>query len=204
MINPYTHQEYSLLIVISGPSGVGKDAVIEQMKLLGYPFHFVITATSRPKRSYEVHGQDYFFVSKHEFETMIEKGKLLEYAVVYDEYKGIPKAQVQTALASGKDVVMRIDVQGARTIRQIIPESILVYLSAESEDALMKRLQKRKTESQEQLAIRIKTARQEHEQLDLFDYIVINRAGELDTTCATIASIIKAERCRVHQKEIQL
>ena len=110
-----------LLIVISGPSGVGKDTVLQRMKERGLPFHFVVTATTRPQRPGEVDGVDYFFLTHDQFADMIEHNELLEHAIVYNDYKGIPKQQVRQALASGQDVVMRIDVQGAETIRTSVP-----------------------------------------------------------------------------------
>ena len=203
-IDPYNHRDSPLLVVISGPSGVGKDMTLKRMQELGYPFHFVVTATTRPKRPDEMHGVDYFFISKSEFAEMIEQEELLEYAVVYGDYKGIPKEQVRQALASGKDVVMRIDVQGAATIRKLVPEAVLIYLSAETEEALVRRLMERKTEPEDQLKLRIATARQELKQLGWFDYVVINAENQLDETCHNIAAIITAERCRVHQREINL
>ncbi|RMF02283.1 MAG: guanylate kinase [Chloroflexi bacterium] len=203
-IKPYSHKESPLLVVISGPSGVGKDMTILRMKELGYPFHFVVTATTRPQRSGEENGVDYFFVSMSEFAEMIEMDELLEYAVVYGDYKGIPKAQVRKALASGKDVIMRIDVQGAETIRRLVPEAVFIFISAESESALVRRLRQRKTEPEDQLKMRIATARQEMKRLDLFDYVVINYQDQLDETCKKIAAIITAERCRVQQREINL
>ena len=203
-IIPYNHQEKPILVVISGPSGVGKDMTITRLKELGYPFHFVVTATTRPKRPNETNGVDYFFISTSEFAEMIEQGELLEYAVVYGDYKGIPKAQVREALVSNKDVIMRIDVQGAATIRRLVPEAVLIYLSAESEEALVRRLQERKTEPEDQLKMRIATARQELKRLDLFDYVVINAEDQLDQTCEKIAAIITAEKCRVEQREINL
>lgn len=203
-IDPYNREEKPVMVVISGPSGVGKDLTLKRMKELGYPFYFVVTATTRPRREGEVDGVDYFFVSKGEFAKMIERDDLLEHAVVYGDYKGIPKEQVRRALASGQDVIMRIDVQGASTLRRIVPEAIFIYLSAESEKALVERLRERKTEPEDQLALRIATARQEQKRLDLFDYLVVNSNGKLDETCETIAAIIKAEKCRVRQREINL
>ncbi|RME42673.1 MAG: guanylate kinase [Caldilineae bacterium] len=203
-IDPYTYRPKPLLVVISGPSGVGKDVTIKRMQELGYPFHFVVTATTRPRRPGEVHGKDYFFVSMSEFAQMIEEDELLEYAIVYGDYKGIPKAQVRQALASGKDVIMRIDVQGAETIRRLVPQAVLIYLSAESEESLVRRLRARKTEEEGQLAIRIATARQEQKKLAMFDYLVVNRHDRLDETCETIAAIITAEHCRVHRPEVTL
>lgn len=203
-VNPYNYHEKPLLVVISGPSGVGKDLTLARLKEMGYPFHFVVTATTRPKRPSEVNGVDYFFVSTSDFAEMIEEGELLEYAVVYGDYKGIPKAQVRQALASGKDVIMRIDVQGAATIRRLVPEAVLIYLSAESEGALVRRLRERKTEPEDQLKMRIATARQELKWLDIFDYVVINEEDKIDQTCQKIAAIITAEKCRINQREITL
>jgi len=201
---PYLPPPTPLVVVISGPSGAGKDAVIKRMKQMGVPFHFVVTATTRPPRPGEVHGRDYFFVSLEEFAEMIEKGELLEYAVVYGDYKGIPKQQVHDALASGKDVILRVDVQGAATIRRIMPEAVFIFLTAESEEELVRRLVERKSEPPEKLKIRIATARQEMKRIDEFDYAVVNRDGALDETVRQILCIITAEKCRVKRRMIQL
>ena len=203
-IEPYNHKESPLLVVISGPSGVGKDEAIKHLQQMGDPFYFVVTATTRPQRPGEQNGVDYFFVSMTEFAEMIDMDELLEYAVVYGDYKGIPKAQVRKALASGQDVIMRIDVQGAETIRRLVPEAVLIFLSAESEGALVRRLRKRKTEPEEQLKMRISTARQELKRLEKFDYVVINAEDQIEETCQKIKAIITAERCRVQQREISL
>lgn len=192
-----------LLIVISGPSGVGKDTVIQRMKERNLPMHFVVTAATRPPRPNEVHGKDYFFYSHDEFAEMIEKGELLEYAIVYNDYKGIPKAQVRDALASGKDVVMRLDVQGAATIHKLCPDALMIFLTAREED-MINRLQERATESTEGLKLRIATARQEMTQLDTFEYVVVNREFHLDETVDTIISIIVAEHHRVKQRKVTL
>jgi guanylate kinase len=189
-------QNQPLLIVISGPSGVGKDTVIQHMKERSLPFHFVVTATSRPKRSNEIEGVDYFFVTHQEFAEMIENGELLEYAVVYEDYKGIPKKQVHEALASGSDVVMRVDVQGAKTIRGLYPKALLIFLSAQSEDELIQRLKARRTESPEDLQVRISKLQDEYAYISLFDYYVINADSQLDTTVNTILAIIQSEHHR--------
>ena len=193
-----------LLIVISGPSGVGKDSVLEEMKLRGLPFHFVITATTRPPRPEEEDGVDYFFLSQDEFARMINEGELLEYAVVYQDYKGIPKSQVRKALASGKNVIMRIDVQGAETVRNLAKDALLIFLTPQNEDELVKRLQKRNTEDNESLKLRIATTRQEYKKIDLFDYIVVNKDEQLSVTVDMIEAIIKAEQQRVHQRVVKL
>ena len=193
-----------LLIVISGPSGAGKDSVIQCMKDRGLPFHFVVTATTRSKRPEECHGVDYFFFSFDEFAGMIEQDELLEYAVVYNDYKSIPKQQVRQALASGKDVAMRLDVQGAGTIRRLCPEAILIFLTAQNEKELVERLKVRKSETPEGIKLRIATALQEFKRIDLFDYVVVNRDGELVKTVDTIVSIIDSEHHRVHPRKVTL
>jgi guanylate kinase len=191
-----------LLIVISGPSGVGKDSVVQRMKERELPFHFVVTATTRPKRPDEVHGVDYFFMSQEEFDEMIEQDELLEHALVYSDYKGIPKQQVRQALASGKDVVMRIDVQGAETIHNLCPEALLIFLSTRTEEELVKRLQARRTEDPEELELRLETIHKELEQVHLFDYYVINAENELDITVDTILAIILAEHQRTEPRQV--
>lgn len=193
-----------LLIVISGPSGAGKDSVLRRMKERELPLHFVVTATSRPKRPGEVEGLDYLFVSPEEFERMIRQGELLEHAMVYNEYKGIPREQVRLALASGRDVVLRVDVQGAATIRRLFPEALLIFLTPASEDELLRRLRRRETETPESLQLRLDTARQEYERIDLFDYVVVNADGQLDRAVDTIQAIITAEHQRVHPRRVTL
>lgn len=193
-----------LLVVISGPSGVGKDSVVQQLKECGLPLHFVVTATTRPRRENEVQGMDYFFVSKDEFARMIETEELIEYAIVYNDYKGIPKQQVRDALASGRDVVMRLDVQGAATVRKLAPEAVLVFLTTQSEDELVQRLKARQTETAEDLSLRIATARQELKRAVEFDYVVVNADGRLEETVATVAAIIRAEHHRVNPRKVSL
>jgi guanylate kinase len=193
-----------LLIVISGPSGAGKDTVVQRMMERGMPFHFVVTATTRPKRPNEINGRDYFFVTKEEFARMIDENELFEYAIVYGDYKGPPKAQVREALASGQDVVMRLDVQGAETVRKLVPEALLIFITAENGQELERRLRERKTETPAELSIRIATARQELKRVEAFDYIVINSDDCLDETVDRISSIIDAEHHRVKPRKVSL
>lgn len=203
--NPFSlRKPEPLLIVISGPSGVGKDSVIRRMKERNLPFHFVVTATTRPARPDEVHGKDYFFVTSDEFAEMIEKGELLEYAIVYRDFKGIPKEQVRQALKSGKDVIMRVDVQGAATIREICPEALLIFLTTQDEEELVRRLKVRKTETREGLNLRIATARQELKRVGEFDYVVVNRECQLDEAVESILAIIHAEHQRVNHRKVSL
>ncbi len=193
-----------LLIVISGPSGVGKDSVVQRMIERGFPFHFVVTATTREKRAAEVHGKDYWFLSKDEFAHMIEENELIEYAIVYGDYKGIPKAQVREALASGKDVIMRLDVQGAESVRKLAPEALLIFITCESEEELERRLRERKTETADSLSLRIATARKEFQRLDAFDYVIVNQDFHLDDTVDKVRAIIAAEHLRVHHRKVSL
>ncbi len=197
-------QPQPLLIVISGPSGAGKDTVIRRMQERNLPFHFVITATTRPPRPGEVHGRDYFFLSKEVFERMIANDELLEYAVVYNDYKGVPREQVREALASGKDVVMRVDVQGAATIRKLAPEAVFIFLAPRNEEEMERRLRLRPHDSSEDLSLRLATARRELERAAEFDYIIINADGHLDDTVDTVEAIIRAEHHRVAPRRVRL
>ncbi len=199
------HHEYSpLLFVISGPSGVGKDSVVRRLKERGVPVHFVVTATDRPPRPGEVPGRDYYFCTTAEFERMIAAGELLEYARVYDEYKGIPKAHVRQALCSGQDVVLRLDVQGARTVKSLIPEAVTIFLICESEEELVSRLRERRTESEGVIRRRLEIARQEMNHVREFDYVVMNRRHHLDAAVDDIMAIVRAEHCRSVPRRICL
>ena len=201
----YEREIQPLLIVISGPSGVGKDTIARAV-IRAHPdnFYFVVTATTRPARAGEVQGHDYYFVSNDEFAHMIEEGELLEYAIVYNDYKGIPKKHIRQALASGKDVIMRVDVQGAATVRQLLPDAIYVFLTTESEEELVARLTERKSETAEGLSLRIAAARQEMKRMKEFDYWVVNRKGQPEKAVQQILSIIDAAHCRMVQKPIVL
>lgn len=200
----FERQRQPLLIVISGPSGVGKDTVIQRMKERGVSMHFVVTATTRAPRPGEVDGTDYIFVTNDQFADMIEKNELIEYAIVYNDYKGIPKQQVRDAMASGKDVVMRIDVQGAATVRSIARDALLIFITTDSEEELVARLQARKTETPEGLKLRIATARKELKRIVEFDYCVVNPEFHLEKAVDSILAIIEAEHNRVKPRVVTL
>lgn len=192
-----------LLLVISGPSGVGKDATLRLLKKHNLPLHFVVTATTRPKRPSEKEGVDYFFVSCETFEKMIAEDKLIEYARVYSDYKGIPRSQIEEALESHKDVILRLDVQGAARIRSLYPEAVLVFLIPSSHEEWLNRLEARRSETSESLQLRVDTAREELKQIGMFDYIVVNSEGELDQTVATIEAVIEAEHHHVNPRKVR-
>lgn len=197
-------QQQPLLIVISGPSGVGKDTVVHRMRERRLPFRFVVTATSRPRRDDEVDGVDYLFLTHEEFEGMVARGEFLEHALVYGQFKGIPRRHVREALATGQDVVFRIDVQGAETVRRLCPEALLIFLATRDEEELARRLRKRRTESAEALELRLAAARQEYQKVGLFDYVVVNGDDELDRAVDTIEAIIRAEHHRTRPRRVTL
>lgn len=181
----------SLLIVISGPSGVGKDAILARMKQAGKPYFFAVTATTRPQRKGEIDGVDYYFVSKEIFKRMIEREELLEWATVYGNLYGIPRKPVEQALSDGKDVIVKVDIQGAATIKRIEPEAILIFVSPSSMEELQRRLTERKTESGTDLELRLETAQEEMKSLPSFDHIVVNKEDGLDRAISQIETAIQ-------------
>ena len=201
-ISGFGHQTHPLMIIISGPSGVGKDSVVKGLLKKDPSLAFVVTAASREPREDEVHGEDYYFLSREEFERRIEAGDFLEHAVVYGELKGILKEEVQRKMDSGKDVVMRVDVQGAATVREIAPDALLIFLTTNDEEELINRLIERKTETEDNLNLRIETAKQEMNRVDEFDYKVVNPKGKLDQAVDNILAIIKAEHHAVNHRKV--
>lgn len=192
------------LIVISGPSGVGKDTVIEHMRLVHPDFVFAVTATTRQRRPGEIDGVHYFFMKREEFLSVRERGEFLESAEVYGNLYGVPKDRVRKALGAGKTVVVKVDVQGAASIRGIVPEAIFIFLLPPSMAELMHRLRGRKTDDPEALMARISTASRELLAVQDFDYVVFNENERLDETLASIDAIMEAEDCRVTQRHVTL
>jgi guanylate kinase len=192
-----------LLIVLSGPSGAGKDALLIRMKELGVPFHYVVTSTTRPPRPGENDGVEYTFVSESGFHEMLQRGDLIESAKVYGYWYGVPKHEVKQALDEGKDVVLKIDVQGAATIRNLLPGAVLVFLTLPSLEEYEQRLRQRKTESDTDLKVRLGKVNEEVRSLLIFDYVVVNRQDELDAAVDQIKAIVTAEKCRVNPRVVQ-
>lgn len=191
-----------LLIVISGPSGVGKDSVLNEMKRRSLPLHFVVTATDRAPRPEEVNGRDYIFMTTEEFEAGIRRGDFIEHAKVYNDLKGIPRWQIEDALKSGRDVVLRVDVQGAETIRGLYPEAVLIFLIPRNYDEWYQRLVNRHTESEEDLKTRIEISVKEVEKVTLFDYLVVNAENLLCQAVDDILSIVRTEHLAVKSRKI--
>jgi guanylate kinase len=193
-----------LLIVISGPSGVGKDAILGGMRALQQPLHFAVTATTRPQRPGETAGTDYHFITAERFREMISGGQFVEWANVYGNFYGVPRREVQEALAEGRDVVVKVDVQGAATIKGGVPGAVFIFIAPPSMEDLEERLRQRKTESGIDLNLRTKAAAEEMTSLPMFDYVVVNRDGRLEEAVSQIAAIITAEKCRVKARSIEV
>lgn len=193
-----------LLVVLSGPSGVGKDAVLARMRGLGRPFHYVVTATTRPKRATEKNGGDYHFLSREEFQRMLDEQQFLEWAVVYGNYYGVPKDEIALALSKGVDVIVKVDVQGASTIKKILPQAVFIFLMPPAMEELENRLRNRLSESSTDLALRLKKAKEETNSLPLFDYAITSHQDQLDEVVFQIDAIITAEKCRVSPRVINL
>ena len=194
----------SLLIVVSGPSGVGKDAALRRMSDLNYPFYFLVTNTTRPKRDNEIDGVDYHFITKEQFAAMEARNEFLERAVVYGFDYGNSRREVRDALNAGRDVIMRIDVQGAATLKKLVPDAVFVFLLPPSIESLERRLRRRRTEPEEYLQIRLHAARLEINEVEKFDYAIVNEDDALDDTAKLIHAIIEAEKCRVKPRKIEI
>ncbi len=191
-----------LLVVLSGPSGVGKDAALDALKLLDRPWRFVVTATTRPQRPGEQDGVDYIFLETAAFLKMKERDDLLESAQVYDYWYGVPRNQVRRGLQDGKDVILKVDVQGADTVRGLAPDALFIFMIPSSLDELRSRLTKRKTETPSQIALRLSNAQSELGRIGEFDYRVVNREGQLEQAVAEIDAIITAEKCRTRPRVV--
>ena len=193
-----------LLVVLSGPSGVGKDAALTELKKLDRPWHFAVSATTRPKRAGERDGADYLFLDNDTFNGMMERNEFLEYAQVYGRWYGVPWSQVSHGMDAGKDVILKIDVQGAETVRKMAPEAVFIFLAPGGFCDLQKRLALRMTESATEMERRLDVARTELDRVHEFEYRVVNRDGGLEKAVADIDAIIAAEKCRVSPKRVKL
>lgn len=186
--------------MLSGPSGAGKNSLMERLRRLEPHIHYCVTATTRRPRRGERAGVDYFFLSDEEFEGLIASGGMLEWARVHGRLYGVPCAPVREALERRQDVLACVDVQGAMTIRSRVPSAILVFLAPWDLEDLRTRLQQRGTESDLELKQRLVTAERELRQIPAFDYLVYNQEGQLDEAVERVRAIIWSERGRVQPR----
>lgn len=182
-----------MIVVLSGPSGVGKDAILERMAELEYPYHFVITATTRDPRPGEVDGVNHYFVDRTRFQELIDADELLEHAEVYGNMYGVPKQQVRDALAAGRHVMIRVDVQGASRIRQLVSDALLIFIMPPTLDSLQMRLQDRGVDALEALTIRRSKAIDEMKDASWFDFTVVNHDDKLDDAVQEVIGVIDSE-----------
>ncbi len=185
-----------LAVVISGPSGVGKDTLLERMYEAGSGYHFTITATTRERRPDEQEGVNHYFVSRDRFMEMVDGEELLEWAQVYGNYYGVPKQQVRNALAAGKHVLIRVDIQGARRLRSLLPEALFIFIAPPSTSSLRARLEARGVNSEEDMAARLRAAADEVGEASKFDHVIVNEDEKLDEAVCKVQNVIVGESLR--------
>jgi guanylate kinase len=199
---PSTKQ--GLLFVLSAPSGTGKDSVINALKAKGMNFHVVASVTTRAPRLGESEGNPYYFINAEAFERMVNNNELLEHANVHGNWYGQPTRQITENLRQGRDVLLKIDVQGARTVRQKLPGAIYIFLVPGSIDELIDRLTNRQTETEVERKRRLDDAEIELSQRKYYDYVIVNRQGQLDDAVENLRAIIKAEHCRTQPRYVEI
>ena len=193
-----------LLVVISGPSGVGKDTILNIIRERKRDAHFATTMTTRPLRDGEIDGKDYHFLTRDGFDSLLNNGDFLEHAKVYDNYYGVPKEEIYKPLSENIDVFLKIDVQGAATIKRLLPNTICIFIAPNSSEDLITRLNQRDTERHESLQTRVGTLGSELENIPLFDYVLINHPDSANKVVESIDKILSSERCRLNSVGIQL
>jgi guanylate kinase len=196
----------ALLVILSGPSGVGKDTIIAALRQLhpGADYHYVVTCTTRTRRPGEVDGVSYHFLTRDEFERLRRNGEFLEANEVHGHWYGTPRTQVRDALASGRDAILKIDVQGAQVVKETVPEALLVFLVPPSLEDLFQRLRSRATESVDELELRQRNAAIELARQDDYDYVVTNETGEVERTAERIDEIIADEHRRHPERQVRV
>ncbi|GAC1635714.1 MAG: guanylate kinase [Chloroflexota bacterium] len=199
-----THKRASLLVILSGPSGVGKDTVIQRLRDRLPDIYYAVTATTRPPRSGETHGDSYYFLSQQEYDGMLDRGDLLAPAEVHGHWYGAPVDGIAAALANGRDVLLKIDVQGAMQVRRRFPQAVFIFIAPASMSALVNQLHSRETESPREFKRRVADAQFEMAQLPQYDYKVVNRHEAVEHAVEEVACIVTAERLRLHRQPIAL
>ena len=183
-----------LLVVLTGPSGAGKDTLLAELNSHSGRYHIAVNATTRPPRAGERNGVDYHFVSRDEFQRMLRDSDLLEHALVYGQDKGVPKRPIREALAAGKDVLLRTDIQGARTIKSLVPGAVTIFVAPPSVEELKRRVRSRGADTPEQIELRERIATEEMAAAGEFDHTVVN--DDLTRCAEEIEAIMSRERLR--------
>lgn len=196
----------AVLAIISGPSGVGKDTIIEAMRRRrgGDEYHYVVTCTTRPRRAGEVDGVSYHFLSRERFQALRDSGGLLEANLVHGHWYGTPRREVAEALEAGRDVILKIDVQGAQVVKERVVDAVLVFVVPPSLEALFQRLKARATETADELELRQRNAAVELARQDDYDYVVVNETGQVERTAERIDGIIRLEKQKHPDRRIVL
>ncbi len=203
-------QPGAVLVIISGPSGVGKDTIIDELKRRDAAAnqvdrrHYVVTCTTRERRNGEVDGVDYFFLTREEFLRMRAARGFLEANEVHGNWYGSPRDQVRVALAAGRDVILKIDVQGAQVVKEQVSEALLIFVIPPSLETLFGRLRSRATESADELELRQRNAAIELARQDDYDYVVVNETGQVQRTADEIEGIIASERIRHADRRVRV
>ncbi|HEV2579746.1 MAG TPA: guanylate kinase [Ktedonobacteraceae bacterium] len=201
---PPSTSRKGLLFVLSAPSGAGKDSVINAALEQGMNFYVVPSVTTRARRPGESEGHPYNFVSQEQFEQMVAHDELIEYAKVHGNWYGQPRKPIRERLSAGQDVLLKIDVQGAASVRKKIPGAIFIFLVPESLEVLASRLIHRNTETAEELAQRLENARAELAEQHRYDYVIVNRQEHLAEAAEQLWAIMEAEHCRVHPRHVEI
>ena len=193
---PSLPREPALLIVLSGPSGAGKDSVCDILRGWYPTMHRVVTATTRPVRPGEENGKAYHFISRPEFDKILETGGFVEHATVFQHSYGVPRIEIEDPLAFGRDVIARVDVQGAATLKRLFPDAVLIFLTPGSVEEAVRRMKHRDLDTEAQQRLRTEIAASELEASKDFDHVVVNETGKLDEAASAVARIIAAEKKR--------
>ena len=193
-----------LVVVISGPSGVGKDTLLERMSEMGFDYHFTVTATTRAPRPGEICGVNHFFLTRDRFLEMVDNSELLEWARVFGNFYGVPKEQVRQALAKGTHVLIRVDVQGARRLRTIVPEAVFIFVAPPSTESLRVRLLERGVNSAEDMDTRLRAADVEIREASMFDHVVVNEDNKQDEAVVKVREIIRRESMRCPPRRVKI
>jgi|SRR5215472_5137819 len=201
---PQPSRRRGLLFVLSAPSGTGKDTVINALKQQGMDFYVVSSVTARAPRPGESEGNPYHFISKEEFDRLVANDELLEYANVHGNWYGQPRQPIRDNLNTGLDVLLKIDVQGAATVRRKVPQAIFIFLVPDSLEELTLRLNERNTETEGELQRRLADARAELSEQYWYDYVVLNRQGQLQEAVEKVRAIMVAEHCRTQPRQVDI